>query len=69
MYKRQYYACYTDGIWLWPQYIIEYIKKYPNIKLDEDFVKHVLRNKEKKIDLSEEECSKIEKEYYKKFWK
>jgi hypothetical protein len=64
-----YYACYTDGIWLWPQYIIEYIKKYPNIKIDSDFVKHIIKNKDKKISVSEEECSKIEKEYYKKFWK
>lgn len=64
-----YYACYTDGIWLWPQYIIEYIKKYPHIKLDSDFVKHVIKNNNKKINVSEEECSKIEKEYYKKFWK
>ena len=64
-----YYACYTDGIWLWPQYIIEYIKKYPHIKLDADFVKHVIKNNNKKINVSEEECSKIEKEYYKKFWK
>lgn len=64
-----YYACYTDGVWLWPQYIIEYIKKYPHIKLDSEFVNYVINNKNKKIEVSEEECSKIEKDYYKNFWK
>lgn len=64
-----YFACYTDGIWLWPQYIIEYIKKYPHIKLDIDFVNHVIKNKNNEVKVSEQECSKIEKEYYKNFWK
>lgn len=64
-----YYACYTDGIWLWPQYIIEYIEKYPHIKLDANFVKHVIKNKDKKIIVSEKERSKIEEEYYKKIFK
>jgi len=64
-----YYACYTDGTWLWPQYIIEYIKKYPHIKLDTNFVNYVIQNKDNQIKVSEEECSKIEKEYYKKFWR
>lgn len=59
---------YTDGTWLWPQYIIEYIKKYPNIKLNQDFVKHVLNNK-KGITVSEEKCLNIEKDFFQKFWK
>lgn len=59
---------YTDGTWLWPQYIIEYIKKYPNIKLNQDFVKHVLNNK-KGITTSEEKCLNIEKDFFQKFWK
>lgn len=35
-------AYYTDGVWVWPQYFTYYLKKYPNYKLDEEFVKHVL---------------------------
>lgn len=54
----------TDGEWFWPQYIITYIEKYPKIKIDSVFVNHVLKNK--KINLSEDEISKLEKEYLKK---
>lgn len=63
-----YNMIYTDGTWLWPQYIIEYIKKYPNIKLTQEFVKHVLNNK-KEFNISEEECLKIENNFFEKFWK
>ncbi|UHO38124.1 hypothetical protein H5J24_21560 [Chryseobacterium capnotolerans] len=63
-----YNMIYTDGIWLWPQYIIEYIKKYPHIKLDSEFVQHVLSNK-KAIHLTEEDSLKIEKNFFQKFWK
>lgn len=63
-----YYTIYTDGIWLWPQYIIEYIKKYPNIKLNPEFVKQALSNK-KTIHITEEEALKIEKNFFQEFWK
>ena len=64
-----YNMIYSDGVWLWPQYIIEYIKKYPNIKLNTEFVSHVFNNKNRGINLSDEECLKIEKDFYKTFWK
>lgn len=35
----------TDGIWVWPSYLPYYLKKYPNFKLDVDFVKHATTNK------------------------
>ncbi|REC48840.1 hypothetical protein [Chryseobacterium pennipullorum] len=63
-----YNAIYTDGVWLWPQYILEYIKKYPNIKLDPEFVKHAVNNK-KNIHITEEESLKIEKNFFQEFWK
>lgn len=63
-----YNMIYTDGIWLWPQYIIEYIKKYPNIKLDSEFVDYIIKNKDTKVNISEEDCSKIEKDFYNTFW-
>ena len=61
-----YTAINTDGIWYWPEYIINYIEKYPTIKINEDFVNYVLENKNKKIKLSEKEVSKLEKEYLSK---
>lgn len=64
-----YYACYTDGTWLWPQYIIEYIKRYPYLQLNPEFITHVIENKDNAINISEEECADIEREYYEGFWK
>ncbi len=55
----------TDGEWCWPEYLYNYLEKYPNFKIEEDFIKHVLKNKEKEIELSEEELLKIEKEFLK----
>lgn len=58
-------AVYTDGEWLWPEYFINYIEKYPNFKIEEEFVQHVLKNKDKGIKVTEEESLKLEKEFYK----
>lgn len=61
-----YSAVDTDGEWFWPRYIINYIEKYPSIKIDPNFVKYVLKNKDRELKLSEDEISKLEKEYLKK---
>lgn len=60
-----YIAVDTDGEWLWPEYLINYLEKYPNFKIEEEFVEHVLKNKDKEIKVTEEEISKLEKEFYK----
>jgi len=59
-----YIAAYTDGIYLWPQYVIEFMKKYPNFHLDKEFVDYVKKNKDKSIKVSEETLERIENEYY-----
>ena len=56
----------TDGKWYWPQYIVNYLEKYPTMKIDDSFVDYVVQNKSKEIKLSEDEISKLEKEYLKK---
>lgn len=61
-------SAYTDGEWYWPEYLVNYLKKYQNFKLDKIFVKHVLKNKDKKIELSEEEVSELENEFFKIAW-
>lgn len=61
-----YMAIYTDGIWYWPEYIITYLEKYPTIKIDENFVDYVLKNKDKQVTLSEKEISELEKKYLEK---
>lgn len=61
-----YMAIYTDGKWYWPKYIVTYLEKYPTFKIDHDFVDHVIRNKDNIIKLSEQEISKLEKEYLEK---
>ncbi|AZA78808.1 hypothetical protein EG347_15480 [Chryseobacterium sp. G0186] len=63
-----YYTCYTDGGWIWPQYIIEYLKKYPHIKIDPAFVHHIIKNQNPKTNISEDDCLRIEKEFYSQFW-
>ena len=60
-----YRAVLTDGEWLWPEYIVSYLEKYPTIKINQDFINHVLKNKDKEITLSQEEIMKIENDYYK----
>ena len=64
-----YIAVYTDGVWFWPEYIVNYLQKYPKFKIDDVFVKHVIKNKNKKITISEEEIMKLEKEFYNKNWR
>lgn len=58
-------AINTDGKWYWPQYIVNYLEKYPNIKIDAEFINHVLKNRDKEINLSNDEILKLEKEYHK----
>jgi hypothetical protein len=31
----------TDGEWFWPEYLYNYLEKYPNFKIEEEFVTHV----------------------------
>lgn len=61
-----YMAINTDGKWFWPEYIVTYLEKYPTLRIDEDFVAYVIKNKDKKIKLSEQEISKLENEFLKK---
>ncbi len=61
-----YSAIDTDGKWYWPEYIITYLEKYPTMKIDDKFVDYVIKNKKKEIKLSQDEISKLEKEYLKK---
>jgi hypothetical protein len=56
-------SVYTDGEWFWPDYLNGYLKNFKNFKIDEDFTKHVLKNKEKEVELTEEELLKLEKEF------
>lgn len=61
-----YSAIDTDGEWFWPQYIVNYIEKYPSIKIDPNFLKYILKNKDREIKLSEAEIYQLENEYLKK---
>lgn len=63
-----YISICTDGKWYWPKYFATYLEKYPTMKIDQDFVNYVLRNKDKEIKLSEEEVKKLERNYFKENW-
>ncbi len=44
-------------------------KIYKNIiKIDNDFVKHILKNKDKEVELTEEEVSELENIFFKIAW-
>jgi hypothetical protein len=32
---------YTDGEWIWPEYFVYYLKKYPNFPIDKDFMNYL----------------------------
>jgi len=58
-----YCAIYTDGVWLWPQYIISYLEKYPTMKIDTSFISQVRLNKNKKLTIKTERIKELEKKY------
>jgi len=35
---------YTDGIWVWPGYYTEYLKKYPGVRIRKSFVDYMASN-------------------------
>jgi hypothetical protein len=56
-------SCRTDGIWIWPDYLSYYIKKYNNFKIDDDFLNHIIGNDYREVKVSKEKLSDIQKEY------
>jgi|GEM_PF-6347127 len=56
----------SDGEWFWPEYIVNYLKKYKTISIDKNFVNYVLKNKDREVNLSEEQISELEKLYLSK---
>lgn len=59
-----YMAVYTDGIYYWPQYALEFVKKYPKFQLDNDFLLHAKRNYIKKPTITEKILEKLEEKFY-----
>jgi len=55
---------YTDGVWVWPNYLIYYLEKHPNFKLDQEFIDYVVKNIDEEINLGEEDINKIESKLY-----
>jgi hypothetical protein len=35
-------AYYTDGVWVWPVYYPYYLKQFPTLQIDEDFVEYLI---------------------------
>ncbi|HEY1201462.1 MAG TPA: hypothetical protein VGE79_10795, partial [Niastella sp.] len=33
---------YTDGVWIWPSYFPYYLKQFPAVYINEDFVEHLM---------------------------
>ncbi|MEN2399117.1 hypothetical protein GKZ90_0004980 [Flavobacterium sp. MC2016-06] len=61
--------CYcTDGSFVWPAYFAYYLKKYPNYKIDDDFLEHLEKNNfdSKKIKVSDKLKSELQKKLIEK---
>lgn len=52
MVPRHYYC--TDGEWVWPSYLRDHLKKYPNMYVDKEFVHHAVQNNFRVPSLSKE---------------
>lgn len=57
-----YSAVYTDGTWFWPEYIIGYLKKYPQFYINPAFIEHIKNHDFSPPSLTKEQLSEIEKE-------
>lgn len=55
---------YTDGIWIWPGYYIYYLKKYENMKIQDNFIQYVQKNNYVNPKVSKEQVSNAESTYY-----
>ncbi|GHN01654.1 hypothetical protein WSM22_31430 [Cytophagales bacterium WSM2-2] len=53
---------YTDGNWVWPNYLIYFLNKYQNLKIDADFIAHMVKND---FTIDEFDMTNIQKEYVK----
>ncbi len=38
------YIIYSDGTWIWPSYYIHYLKKLPNVLINDRFIEHIKLN-------------------------
>ena len=54
----------TDGVWFWPQYLLQFLKKYPRFRLPEEFQKHAIKNWKKEPKISEAELIKLEYDFW-----
>lgn len=57
----------TDGHWLWPSYLTHYLRKYDFLKLDDEFLDEIQRNKYRMNELNRRELVKIQNIFMTKF--
>jgi hypothetical protein len=50
---------YTDGIWIWTEYFPYFLKKNPNIAIDESFISHISSNNFQVNGISEEHLNDV----------
>lgn len=54
---------FSDGVYIWPLYYLYYLKKHPNLEIDEEFIDHVRNNNFVVPQVSKESLLALEKEY------
>ena|SRR5689334_20566463 len=54
---------FSDGVYVWPLYYLYYLKKHPNLEIDEEFIDHVRNNNFIIPKVSKESLLALEKQY------
>ena len=55
-------AYYTDGVWVWPSYFPYYLKQFPAVYINEDFVDHLITRNYKFVNDFEDRIDSFETE-------
>lgn len=61
-------AYLTDGEWIWPNYFPYYLKKYPNMSIDNEFINFIEQNNFLQEPLSKEHIKKVDNFFDKVIW-
>jgi len=61
-------AYLTDGEWIWPNYFSYYLKKYPNMEIDIEFIKYLEENNFSFEKPSKEKIREIDSFFDKAIW-
>lgn len=60
-------AYYTDGVWVWPTYLPYYLKQFPSVYINEDFVEYLVARDYNFLNDFDDRINSFEAELIKRF--